>query len=114
MRFWFIIIITYVKTNLSFIFTRGVDPNDPGPKAKSPLMLAAKHGRDENIKVLLGIDNQGEEDMDDDSEEHVQRVTVNAKNKHSKAAIHYAAKGGHAVSSCRDCSLCIWVQYHFF
>lgn len=67
-------------------------------------MIACKHGREENVKELLASDNQADGDGDDDDEEEsgavvAPRVAIDIKNKHSVAAIHYAAKHGHLVSA---------------
>ena len=67
-------------------------------------MIACKHGREENVKELLSSDNQADGDGDDDDEEEsgavvAPRVAIDIKNKHSVAAIHYAAKHGHLVSA---------------
>lgn len=67
-------------------------------------MIACKHGREENVKELLASDNQADGDGDGDDEEEsgavvVPRVAIDIKNKHSVAAIHYAAKHGHLVSA---------------
>ncbi|KAL9986739.1 hypothetical protein ACROYT_G000926 [Oculina patagonica] len=80
---------------LKVLLARGADPNDPGPKGVTPLMIACKHGRDENVKELLAMDDQNIDDLVDDEEVKKPRVTVDVKNKHTKAAIHYAAKKGH-------------------
>ena len=63
-------------------------------------MIAAERGRDENIKVLLNLDSMSEEAMDEESvrDPGTQRVTLNAKDKYTMAAIHFAAKHGHSVS----------------
>lgn len=83
-----------------FFFFRGSDPNDPGPKGITPLMIACKHGRDDIVKELLAMDEQNNDDLADDEEVvRKPRVTVDVKNKHTKAAIHYAAKRGHLVSA---------------
>ena len=67
-----------------------------GPKGVTPLMIACKHGRDDNVKELLAMDDQNIDNLVDDEEgARKPRVTVNVKNKHTKAAIHYAAKRGH-------------------
>ena len=60
-------------------------------------MIACKHGRDENVKELLAIGRQDMDDAMDDEEENKPSVAINIKNKHTKAAIHYAAKNGHLV-----------------
>ena len=67
-------------------------------------MIACKHGREENVKELLASDNQADGDGDDDDEEDsgavvAPRVAIDIKNKHTVAAIHYAAKHGHLVSA---------------
>lgn len=67
-------------------------------------MIACKHGREENVKELLSSDNQADGDGDDDDEEEsgavvAPRVAIDIKNKHTVAAIHYAAKHGHLVSA---------------
>ena len=67
-------------------------------------MIACKHGREENVKELLSSDNQADGDGDGDDEEEsgavvAPRVAIDIKNKHSVAAIHYAAKHGHLVSA---------------
>ena len=69
-------------------------------------MIACKHGREENVKELLSSDNQadGDGDGDDDDEEEsgavvAPRVAIDIKNKHTVAAIHYAAKHGYLVSA---------------
>lgn len=67
-------------------------------------MIACKHGREENVKELLASDNQADGDGDGDDEEEsgavvAPRVAIDIKNKHSVAAIHYAAKHGHLVSA---------------
>ena len=77
---------------------RGADPNDPGPKGITPLMIACKHGRDEIVKELLTIGNEDVDDAMEDEEENKPKVSMDIKNKHTKAAIHYAAKNGHLVS----------------
>ena len=68
-----------------------------------PLMIACKHGRDENVKELLAImDDQNINDVEDDHDEVIikkPRVAINVKNRHTKAAIHYAAKHGHLVGT---------------
>ena len=78
-------------------------------------MIACKHGRDENVKELLAImDDQNINDVEDDHDEVIikkPRVAINVKNRHTKAAIHYAAKHGHLVgtqvlfSGCTVCTL---------
>lgn len=78
---------------------RGADPNDPGPKGVTPLMIACKHGRDENVKELLAVDDQNGDDVEEAGEVKKPRVVIDVKNKHTKAAIHYAAKKGHLVSN---------------
>lgn len=66
-------------------------------------MIACKHGREENVKELLASDNQADGDGDDDEEESgavvAPRIAIDIKNKHTVAAIHYAAKHGHLVSA---------------
>ena len=65
-------------------------------------MIACKHGREENVKELLASDNQADGDGDDEGESGAvvaPRVAIDIKNKHSVAAIHYAAKHGHLVSA---------------
>lgn len=67
-------------------------------------MIACKHGREENVKELLSSDNQADGDGDDDDEEEsgavvAPRVAIDIKNKHTVAAIHYAAKHGYLVSA---------------
>lgn len=65
-------------------------------------MIACKHGREENVKELLASDNQADDDGDDEEESGAvvaPRVAIDIKNKHSVAAIHYAAKHGHLVSA---------------
>ena len=67
-------------------------------------MIACKHGREENVKELLSSDNQADGDGDDDDDEEsgavvAPRVAIDIKNKHTVAAIHYAAKHGHLVSA---------------
>lgn len=62
-------------------------------------MIACKHGRDENVKELVAIDDQNGDDVEEDGELKKSRVTIDVKNKHTKAAIHYAAKKGHLVST---------------
>lgn len=65
-------------------------------------MIACKHGREENVKELLASDNQADGDGDDEEESGAvvaPRVAIDIKNKHSVAAIHYAAKHGHLVSA---------------
>ena len=64
-------------------------------------MIACKHGRDENVKELLAMEDQNISDMEDDHDDQdiikKPRVAIDVKNRHSKAAIHYAAKHGHLV-----------------
>ena len=64
-------------------------------------MIACKHGRDENLKELLAMEDQNIDDMEDDHEEVIKkpRVTIDVKNTHTKAAIYYAAKHGHLVGT---------------
>ena len=63
-------------------------------------MIACKHGREENVKELLASDNQGDGDDEGESGAVVApRVAIDIKNKHTVAAIHYAAKHGHLVSA---------------
>ena len=66
-------------------------------------MIACKHGRDENVKELLAImEDQNINDVEDDHEEVIikkPRVAIDIKNRHTKAAIHYAAKHGHLVGT---------------
>ena len=65
-------------------------------------MIACKHGREENVIELLASDNQADDDGDDEEESGAvvaPRVAIDIKNKHSVAAIHYAAKHGHLVSA---------------
>ena len=67
-------------------------------------MIACKHGREENVKELLSSDNQADGDGDDDDDEEsgavvAPRVAIDIKNKHTVAAIHYAAKHGYLVSA---------------
>ena len=89
------------------LFHRGVDPNDIDREGTTPLMIAARLGRDENIKELMSVtieedeqmtEDAETEDMNDEPRKEVKRVNINAKNKKTKAAIHYAAKHGHEVS----------------
>ena len=61
-------------------------------------MIACKHGRDEIVKELLTIGNEDVDDAMEDEEENKPKVSMDIKNKHTKAAIHYAAKNGHLVS----------------
>ena len=54
------------------------------------------------MKELLASDNQADDDGDDEEESGAvvaPRVAIDIKNKHSVAAIHYAAKHGHLVSA---------------
>lgn len=65
-------------------------------------MIACKHGREENVKELLASDNQADDDGDDEEESGAvvaPRVAIDIKNKHTVAAIHYAAKHGYLVSA---------------
>ena len=64
-------------------------------------MIACKHGRDENVKELLAMEDQSIDDVDDDHEDVIKkpRVATDVKNRHTKAAIHYAAKHGHLVGT---------------
>ena len=65
-------------------------------------MIACKHGREDNVRELLASDNQADDDGDDEEESGAvvaPRVAIDIKNKHSVAAIHYAAKHGHLVSA---------------
>lgn len=64
-------------------------------------MIACKHGRDENVKELLAMEDQNIDDVEDDHEEVIKkpRVAIDVKNRHTKAAIHYAAKHGHLVGN---------------
>lgn len=87
-----------IKTMFKLCSYRGADPNDPGPRGITPLMIACKHGRDENVKELVAIDDQNIDDILDNGEPKKPRVTIDVKNKHTKAAIHYAASNGHLVS----------------
>lgn len=84
-------------------------------------MIACKHGRDENVKELLAMEDQNISDMEDDHDDQdvikKPRVAIDVKNRHSKAAIHYAAKHGHLVSTGDVVMLamctCQWqVHYH--
>lgn len=61
-------------------------------------MIACKHGRDEVVKELLAIDDQNVDDELEDGEGKKPRVSIDIKNKHTMAAIHYAAKNGRLVS----------------
>lgn len=45
------------------------------------------------------MDDQNGDDVEEDGELKKSRVTIDVKNKHTKAAIHYAAKKGHLVST---------------
>lgn len=94
-----------------FLSFRGADPNDVDNKGTTPLMIAAKLGRDEVIDELMSlvIDDSDdikapEVDDDDQSDDALEKpaaiksVNVNAKHrKTTKAPIHYAAKNGHEV-----------------
>ena len=65
-------------------------------------MIACKHGREENVRELLASDNQADDDGDDEEESGAvvaPRVAIDIKNKHTVAAIHYAAKHGYLVSA---------------
>lgn len=61
---------------------RGIDARDGDKDKTTPLMIAAKFGRAENILALI---------------EHLGpvEVGVNRKNKEGNAAIHFAATFGH-------------------
>ena len=61
-------------------------------------MIACKHGRDENVKELVAAEDEDVDDALEDGEQTKSRVTIDVKNKHTKAAIHYAARNGHLVS----------------
>ena len=61
-------------------------------------MIACKHGRDENVKELVAAEDEDVDDALEDGEQTKSRVTIDVKNKHTKAAIHYAARKGHLVS----------------
>ncbi|XP_073244839.1 poly [ADP-ribose] polymerase tankyrase-like isoform X3 [Porites lutea] len=80
---------------LKVLLARGADPNDPGPKGVTPLMIACKYGRDENVKELVAAEDEDVDDALEDGEQTKSRVTIDVKNKHTKAAIHYAARNGH-------------------
>ena len=72
----------------------------------TPLMIACKHGRDDNVKELVAIDDQNDDDNAEEYEEpKTSRVVIDVKNKHTKAAIHYAAKKGHLVSTTDLCMM---------
>ena len=64
-------------------------------------MIACKPGRDENVKELLAMEDQNIDDMEDDHEEVIKkpRIAIDVRNRHTKAAIHYAAKHGHLVGT---------------
>ena len=57
-------------------------------------MIAAKYGRDEVIRELVKLE---EVNTEEDKEPSKPRININVKNKHTKAAIHYAASRGHVV-----------------
>ena len=61
-------------------------------------MIACKHGREENVKELVAAEDEDVDDALEDGEQTKSRVTIDVKNKHTKAAIHYAARKGHLVS----------------
>ena len=61
-------------------------------------MIACKHGREENVKELVAAEDEDVDDALEDGEQTKSRVTIDVKNKHAKAAIHYAARKGHLVS----------------
>lgn len=61
-------------------------------------MIACKHGRDKNVKELVAAEDEDVDDALEDGEQTKSRVTIDVKNKHTKAAIHYAARNGHLVS----------------
>ncbi|XP_048584119.1 poly [ADP-ribose] polymerase tankyrase isoform X2 [Nematostella vectensis] len=88
---------------LKLLLSRGIDRSDPAPKGVTPLMIAAKYGRKENIEALIAAaekSGQGDhsDDNDDDyDDDDVKGSTLNldAKSKETRAAIHYAASHGH-------------------
>ena len=93
-----------------FRFNRGADPNGVDTKGTTPLMIAAKLGRDENVLALVTATISEDEDNSDDSDdaddeiegtakrEEQKRVNINAKHRTTtKAPLHYAAKNGHEV-----------------
>ena len=96
---------------ISFHYYRGADPNDVDNKGTTPLMIAAKLGRDENIEELMSVTvEEADNDMDlEDADDviegskerkpgQVKRVMIDGKHKKTtKAPIHYAAKNGHEV-----------------
>ena len=67
----------------------------------TPLMIACKRGRDENVKELVAAEDGDVDEALEDGEQTKSRVTIDVKNKHTKAAIHYAARKGHLV--CNKC-----------
>lgn len=62
----------------------------------TPLILAAKCGRAHNIHALMELKITVETEEGEEIEEP--QVKVNAKNKKTLTALHYAAKKGHVVS----------------
>lgn len=64
-------------------------------------MIAAKYGRDKNIEALLALNTTPDSDDEDGEGDDTPgaRVATDVKSKSAKAAIHYAALRGHAVSS---------------
>ena len=80
---------------------RGIDPDMGVTKSNiTALMIAAKYGRNENVKALLGFgDEEDEEDEGMDSEEHQgkSKANINIKTKDGKNALHFAAEHGHEV-----------------
>ena len=100
---------------------RGADPNDIDNKGTTPLMIAAKLGRDDNIGVLMSVtisEDEAESDKNDEDDEMegelklgtdggAKRVNINAKHrKTAKTPLHYAAKNGHEV--------CYFYCYHWY
>lgn len=62
----------------------------------TPLILAAKCGRAHNIHALMELKITVEIEEGEEIEEP--QVKINAKNKKTLTALHYAAKKGHVVS----------------
>ena len=62
---------------LKYLLSKGVDPREGDREKNTPLILAARYGRHQNVKVLF--DHLGAD------------IAINFKNREGNSALHLAA-----------------------
>lgn len=70
---------------LKYLISKGVDIREGDRKKMTPLMIASKHGRLHNVKLLLELVQ----------EEQERTTLLKVKSREGQRAIHYAALNGH-------------------